>query len=74
MTFVYGASLQRPTGVVVSPEGGTPVSLPLGSRGTFIGQFPGVRAPESLPLTVAFADGRTEEITWGGAQAASPGG
>lgn len=64
VTFVYGASLQRPSAAVVSPEGGTPVSLPLGSRGTFIGRFEGLRTPQSLPLSVIFDDGRTEEITW----------
>lgn len=64
LTIVYGATLRRTRSVVVSPEGAEPVSLPVGARGAFIGRFSGLRSPQSLPLTVEFADGATQTITW----------
>lgn len=64
VTLVYGASLRRPVSVTVAPEGEPPVALPVGPRGSFIGRFPGLRPPRSLPLTVEMADGTTRTITW----------
>ena len=67
VTVVYGASLRRPREVVVTPEGGPPVSLPVGPRGAFIARFDGLRDPETLPLEVTLADGKVVRITWSGA-------
>ena len=63
VTIVYGAAARPLRAVVVMPAGAGPVELAIGSRGSFIGRFSGVRPAESLPLTVEFTDA-SESITW----------
>lgn len=65
-TFVLGVSLRHPRTVTVAPVGGTPVVLPIGARGSFIGVFEGVREAEDLPLTVELSNGDVTRIDWRG--------
>lgn len=65
-TFVLGVSLLHPRTVTVTPLGETPVELPIGARGSFIGVFEGLREAEDLPLTVALANGDVTRIDWRG--------
>jgi hypothetical protein len=69
-TFVLGASLRHPERAFVTPREGA-VELPLGTRGSFIGVFEGVRESQDLPLTVILADGATTRIDWQG-EASAP--
>jgi hypothetical protein len=65
-TVVLGASLRRPSSVTVTPAGSPPVELAAGSRGAFIGVFPGLRDPRELPLAVVQGDGAQVVIHWVG--------
>ncbi len=65
-TFVIGASLRRPTSATVAAEGEPPTELALGSRGSFIGAFSGLREARDLPLEVTLADGTVVGFDWVG--------
>jgi hypothetical protein len=64
-TVVYGASIKPVRSATVTDDNGSAVGLAVGSRGSFIGVLSGLLPPQSLRLTVVFADGESRAIAWG---------
>jgi hypothetical protein len=65
-TVVYGASSKPVRSALVTDDNGSSVTLAVGSRGSFIGVLSGLLPPQSLRLTVEFADGESRSISWDG--------
>jgi hypothetical protein len=63
-TVVYGASSRAVRSAAVSRDAGAPISMAVGSRGSFIGVLAGLVSPRSLRLTLELADGERRVITW----------
>lgn len=63
-TVVYGASSKPVRSATITDHNGSAVSLAVGSRGSFVGVLSGLLPPQSLRLTVEFADGESRVLTW----------